>query len=219
MSISSVNSSNATAIANANNSQSQALKTLLASLESQPTLLDYLSDNGSGDANSSGDILDLSTAGQTAADQLYQLLEAEALDTLQAPADKASAAIQQKLSTALAQNGIDTSQEIDLQLDSSGKVVVTNDNPQKQQIEDAINNHPDLKKAVTQYLQFMQAIAPSLESSSSSQTASSELAPLLAALGGNAQGAVTLALQGNGFTASCRDANNNVVVLASSQPQ
>lgn len=180
MSISSITSSNSGAIANANSSQSQAIKTMLASMESQPTLLDLLSQNGSGDFSSSGDILDLSNEGQTAADQLYQFLESSALSSFQTSADKASTSIQQRLSTALSQNGIDTSTEIDLQVDSSGKVVVANDNPQKQQIEDAINSNPDLKKAVTQYLQFMQAIAPILANSSTTQTAyGSDLLSLL----------------------------------------
>lgn len=91
---------------------------------------------------------------------MYQLLESVEVSKFQVSADQASGNLQQKLSSALSQAGIDTSQEIDLQLDSSGNVVVSNNNSQAQQIENTINNNPNLKKAVTDYLEFMQAIAP-----------------------------------------------------------
>jgi hypothetical protein len=118
---------------------------------------------------------------------------------------------------ALSQKGIDTSGEIHLQVDSSGNVVVTNGNSQKQQIEDAINSDTELKKAVVEYLRFMQAVVPSLVTNSSSQTASSsELEQLLSSLGISSQGTVTLAIQGNDFETVYRDAGNNAVVLASS---
>ena len=167
MSISSVGSSNSAAIATANSNSSQTLQTLLGSIESQPTLLNSLSDSGSGDSSSSDDILDLSGAGQSAADQLDQLLESSMLGIFQTSANDASTAVQKELSAALSKNGIDTSQEIDLQVDSSGNVVVTNNNAQSAQIEDTINSNPDLKAAVTQYLQFMQSIAPTLENGGS----------------------------------------------------
>jgi hypothetical protein len=196
------------------------LQSLLASIESQPTLLD-LSQNGTANSSSSGDILDLSSQGQDAADQLFELLESVAMSSVQTAADKAGASVEKQLSTALSQNGIDTSQAIDLQLDSSGNVVVSNNNSQSQQIESAINSNPALKKAVTQYLKFMQAIAPTLDNSSSSQTnSSSDLEQLLSSLSGSSgsssQGTVTLALQGSSYTTSYQDGSNNSVVLASS---
>ncbi len=218
MSVSGVNSSNSAAIAAANNSQSQSLSTLLDSTTKRPNLASLLSADESGDGSTSGDILDLSSAGQDAADQLYQLLESVEVSKFQVSADQASGNLQQKLSSALSQAGIDTSQEIDLQLDSSGNVVVSNNNSQAQQIENTINNNPNLKKAVTDYLEFMQAIAPTLENGSSAQTGTSpELGQLLSSSGSSSQGTVTLALQGNNFTTSSVDGNNNPVVLASSR--
>ena len=219
MSISSINSGLSS---NLNNSQSDSIKALLSSVENQPTLLSLLTGDSADSSDSSGDVLDLSDAGQSAADQLYQLLSSQEAASIQTTIDKAGASVQQKLSSALSANGIDTSQEIDLQLDSNGNVVVSNDNPQKQQIEDTINNNPDLKKAVTQYLQFMQAMAPSMENSGNSQDAlSGELEQLLSSLasGNGSQGTVTLAIQGNGFETSYLDSNNNSAVLSSSLGQ
>ncbi len=217
MSISSVGSGNSAAVTTANNSQSQTLQTLLGSIDSQPSLLNVLADSSTGGSGSSGDLLDLSSAGQTAADQLEQLLESSMLGIFQTSANDASAAVQKQLSAALAQNGIDTSQKIDLQVDSSGNVVVSNNNSQSQQIEATINDNPALKAAVTEYVQFMQSIAPILENSGSTQSALSSDLGLTGSLGSGTQGAVTLALQGNGFTTSYQDGSNNSVVLASSQ--
>ena len=217
MSISSVGSGNSAAVTNANNSQSQTLQTLLGSIDSQPSLLNVLADSSTGDSGSSGDLLDLSSAGQTAADQLEQLLESSMLGVFQTSANDAGAAVQKQLSAALAQNGIDTSQEIDLQVDSSGNVVVSNDNSQSRQIEATINNNPALKAAVTEYVQFMQSIAPTLENSGSTQSTLSSDLGLVGSLGSGSQGTVTLALQGNGFTTSYQDGSNKSVVLASSQ--
>jgi hypothetical protein len=215
MSVSGVNSSISSLISNSNSSQSQALKTLLTSLESRPTLFDFLAE---GSSSSSSDILDLSSEAQSAADQLYELLQSTSLNSIQTSVDQASASIREKLQTALAEAGIDTSSEIDLQVDSSGNVVVTNDNSQSRQIEDAINNDADLKKAVVEYLQFMQTVAPSLTSDSNSATeTSSALSQLLSALGVTSQGTVTLAIQGNDFETVYQDSYSNAVVLASSQ--
>ena len=222
MSISSINSGLGS---NLNNSQSDSIKALLSSVENQPTLLSLLSGDSTDSTDSTdslGDILDLSDAGQSAADQLFQLLSSQEAASVQATVDTAGASVQQKLSSALSANGIDTSQEIDLQLDSNGNVVVSNDNPQSQQIEDTINNNPDLKKAVVQYLQFMQAMAPTMENSGNSQDAlSGELDQLLSSLasGNGSQGTVTLAIQGNGFETSYLDSNNNSTVLSSSLGQ
>ena len=102
--------------------------------------------------------------------------------------------------------------------------MVSNNNSQATQIESVINNNPALKKAVTQYLQFMQAIAPSLAANSSSASdgsatdLSAEISQLLASSGsGSGSSTVTLAIQGNAFQTSYQDATNGSVVLASSQ--
>jgi len=216
MSISSVNSG---LMSNANSSQWQEISMLLTSMENQPTLLDILYEN-SGNSTSCGDLLSLSDQGQSAADQL---LIGSWLSSMQTAADKAGASIQTQLNAVLSQNGIDTSQEIDLQVDASGKVVVSNDNPQKQQIEDTINNNANLKKAVVQYLKFMQTIAPTLENGNTLQTALSpglgELLSLLSSQSGSngTQGTVTLAIQGNGFATLYQDSGTNPVLLSSSQ--
>ena len=217
-SISSLSSGTSSALTSASSSQSEAVKTLLASAQStQASLLDSLTGSGSSDSSSSSDILDLSSAGQSAADQLFQLLESVAESQVQTSADKASASVQQKLSTALSQAGVDTSKEIDLQLGSNGDVTVSNDNSQAQQIESTINNNPDLKKAVTQYLQFMQAIAPTIENGSSTQTTSSSgLEQLVSSLKSDSQGTVTLALQGSSASTSYLDPSGNTVALAMS---
>ena len=218
MSVSGVNSSNSAAIAAANNSQSQSLSTLLDSTTKRPNLASLLSADESGDGSTSGDILDLSTTGKTPPTNCISSSSRSKVSKFQVSADQASGNLQQKLSSALSQAGIDTSQEIDLQLDSSGNVVVSNNNSQAQQIENTINNNPNLKKAVTDYLEFMQAIAPTLENGSSAQTGTSpELGQLLSSSGSSSQGTVTLALQGNNFTTSSVDGNNNPVVLASSR--
>jgi hypothetical protein len=215
MGISGVGSNNSGVISNANNNQSQALRTLLTSIENQPTLLDIL-DESATSSSSSGDILDLSSEGQSAADQLFQLLEAAALGSVQTSANKASESLQHKLDAALAQNGIDTTNEIDLQVDSDGNVVVTNDHPQKQQIEGAINNDPDLKRAVSQYVKLMQAIARGLQNGSSSQSVlDTGLGPSPESLGSGSQGAVMLDLLGNDLTTSYQDGDISVVLAVS----
>lgn len=215
MGISSVSSSNSNALSGTSQ-QAQQLQTLLASLQKQPTLLDYLSASDSG---SSSDILDLSSAGQSAADQL----DSSASGGTQTLANTATSMIAQKLTEILAQSGIDTSKEIDLEVDAKGNVVVSNDNPQKQQIENAINSDPTLKEAVTQYLDFLATAAPTLSSSQSQ--VSSYLQQLWAAYGGNSgsdttssdsTGSLTLKLQGDAYQATYQDANERSTVLVSS---
>jgi hypothetical protein len=203
-------------------SQADVSQTLLSALENQQSLVGMLSQDA-GTNNSASDILDLSTAGQTASDQLYQLLSSLEQTSIQASVDKAGTGVQQKLSQALSAAGVDTSQQIDLQVGSDGNVVVSNDNPQKQQIEDTINNNPTLKKAVTQYVQFMQAMAPSLQSNASSQTDGS-LLQLLSSLGGTsgssgASGTMTLSILGNAFQTTDQGADGQSSVLSSSQAQ
>lgn len=177
MGISSINSSTSSAL---NGSTSDATQTwrmqaLLASLQNQPTLLDALSES---DGSSSGDILDLSSAGQSVADQLNSLLSSSSDSSTQQLANETTAKIFEKLRDALEAKGIDLSEQIDLQLDANGQVVVTSDHPQKAEIEAAINGDSGLKQAVTEYLGFMKTVAPSLTGSSSDS--SSYLAQLWA---------------------------------------
>lgn len=218
MSVSSVNSSTS--------SQLQWIKTLVSALQDQSTL-DSLSGKDSSSDDSWYDILDLSTQGQDAANQVYEMLASSALTKIQTSANSASATLQKKLEAALSANGVDTSEEIDLQVDSSGNAVVSNDNSQAQTIEDTINGNADLKKAVAQYTRFMQAIVPTLETANSSSLSSSsstmayftQLGQELASAGNgsSSQGTVTLALQGSDFQASYLDSSNSSIVLASSE--
>jgi len=216
MGISNINSSStSTALTTDTSSQSQLLSTLLSSTSNQKTLMDVLAEGSSG-SSSAYDILDLSSAGQSAADSLTQLLETASVASVQTSVNALSSSMQKKISSVLTEAGIDTSQKIQLQVDSSGNVVVSNDNAQAQEIEAAINNDPDLKKAVVEYVDFMKSMAPTLTSSSSSgSTANSTVQQFLSLLGGSAQSTVTLNLAGDRMDTTYRDSSSNLSVLAS----
>jgi len=221
MSISTVNSS---VNSNINSNLQQTVSSLLKMIQNQPTLMDLLSLSSTSTTSSSGDILDLSSQGQQSADQLYQLLGSYEQSGVQNSVNKSSQNVQKQLSEAFSQNGIDTSKEIDLQLDSKGNVTVSNDNSQKKVIEDLIKNNADLKKEVVQYLHFMQAVAPTLTSINSSPSSQSGLEQLLSSLSStssssssSSSGPVTFALQGSDFETSYQNSSGNAVVLASSQ--
>lgn len=222
MGISNINSG---ASSNANITQSQQMKTLLASLQRQPTLLDMLAEDNTGSSNSFGDILDLSSEGQTAADQLYQLLESASLGRTEKSADAAGISVYQKIDTALSKANIDTSKAIDLQLDSSGNVVVTGDNPRKQEIQNLIQNDPDLKKAVVEYLTYMQSIASELQTGDNSQAALiAQLRQMLSKSDSqsavdDSDGTVTLSLDSSGFQTLYQVGDGDPAVLSSSMVQ
>lgn len=222
MGISSVNSG---ASSNANLNQSQTIRTLLTALERQPTLLDVLSEDSAGISNSFGDILDLSSEGQAAADQLHQLFESASLARVQKSADKVGTSLQERLSDTLGENGIDMSSKIDLQIDPQGKIVVVNDHLQKQTIEETVNNATDLKEAVAQYLESMQSLTSSLQGDSGPQsTLRAELEQLLASLNGESadiapRGAVTFRIQDGRFQTLYQGTAREPLVLSSSEGQ
>jgi hypothetical protein len=214
MSISNVTSGTNTSLAN---DQAKLAKTLLESLKSQPTLLDLMS-NDSTSSNASGDILDLSSDAQNAADQLFQLLASSEANSLQTAENKAGENVAQKLRDAFTAGGVDTSQEVDLQVDGDGNVIVANKNPQKQQIEDLINGDPELKKLVSQYLEFMKTMASAAQNDGNSSNAlnGENLTTLLASYYGTATDApdtVTLTLTENGFQTSYQGADGTTSVL------
>jgi len=113
-----------------------------------------------GTAQTTGDVLELSAEGQAAADATslgHGLLRAglfgvspnedgtiSAID-LEAAQEKAQASIQAKLKQRFASAGIDTSQEIRLQMGADGQVYVTNDNPQREQIQQLFVDDPSLR--------------------------------------------------------------------------
>jgi hypothetical protein len=217
MGISNINSSSISSAltTDTNSNQSQLLATLLSSTSNQKTLFDVLAE-GSGGTSAAYDILDLSSAGQSAADSLTKLLEEASVASVQTSVNTLSSSMQKKISVALKEAGIDTSQKIQLQVDSSGNVVVSNDNAQAEEIEAAINNAPDLKKAVVEYVDFMKSMAPTLTSSSNSEsTASSTVQQLLSLLGGSTESTVTLNLSGDSMKTTYRDSSSNLSVLAS----
>ncbi|MGD0516009.1 MAG: hypothetical protein ABSA26_00610, partial [Thermoguttaceae bacterium] len=111
-------------------SQSQSTKTLFDQIKNQSIVSSLLSDSNTTDSNSNStnDILDLSNEAQSSADQFYTLMESLSQRKIQITVDKAGSSVQGKLSEALSAAGIDTTKEIDLQLDSKGNVVVSNNN-------------------------------------------------------------------------------------------
>ncbi len=192
--------------------QADALKTVLSALENQKTLFDVLNESSS---SSSYDLLDLSNASKSAADTLDGLLASAATTSLQTSVNKLSRSIQEKISSALAEAGIDTSKEIDLQVDSEGNLVVTNDNAQADEIEAVLNGDSELKSNVLQYLNFMEAMAPTLTSSSGSDSSSnSTIEQLLALLGESSESSITLALQGDSLETTYTNTSGDTYVLA-----
>jgi hypothetical protein len=192
--------------------QADALKTVLSALENQKTLLDVLNEN---DSSSSYDLLDLSSASTNAADTLEQLLTSASTSNVQTSVNQLSSSIQEKINKALTEAGIDTSEEIELQVDAEGNLVVTNDNAQADEIEAVLNGDSALKSDVVEYLNFMEAMAPTLTSSSSSNSSSnSTLEQLLALLGESSECSVALALEGEAMETTYTNASGDTYVLA-----
>jgi hypothetical protein len=186
-----------------NSSNKSVTETLLDSLTSNSITSNSDSTSDSDSSSSLMDILDISDEGQSAADSLFDLLEEISFNRIQNSVDTVGNSIQTKLETAFEAAGIDTSSEIDLQLDSDGNVAVSNDNSEAQKIEDAINNDPSLKKAVTEYLQFVQTIAPTLVSGSSDSSSSLTdwVASLKSEAASDGSGTATLIVKGDSFEA------------------
>jgi hypothetical protein len=170
---------------NSNNNSASLLSSLLSETSnSMPTLFDVLDGNDntnlSGSTSSSGDIsdiLDLSPQSQAAADNLTNLTDnnlASLLsslsgnntsDGIQSTADQLRSSIQSELSKLFKDNGIDTSKEIDLQVDANGQVIVANDNPQKAQIEQLFKDDPKLRDAYVQFTAASELAAAAQETS------------------------------------------------------
>ena len=142
----------------------------------QPTLFDYL--DGSTETESSNnlfDILDISTEAQEAADALggsstnantsllSTLLGATTIDGMQASADDAFASVQSKLRKLFQEQGIDSSQEIKLQVASDGSVIVANDHPQKAEIEQLFKDDPSLRNEYVKFTAMSEMAAAARE--------------------------------------------------------
>jgi hypothetical protein len=109
-----------------------------------------------------GDVLDLSLEAQAAADSTPPLpMSLESLfgvpagepitiDDMLAAQQKAQTKVEAKLDKLFAQQGIDTSQEIRLQVGADGQVVVTNDHPQREQIQQMFADDPQLRNDFVQ---------------------------------------------------------------------
>jgi len=213
-SISSSTTSTSTSVST-ETTQSDALKTILGALKNQKTLFDVLSEN---DSSSSYDLLDLSSASQSAADTLEQLLTSAGTASMQTTVNSLSVFLQEKISAALTEAGIDTSAAIELQVDAQGNIVVANDNAQADAIETALNGDSELKNALVQYLNFMEAMAPTLTGSSSSSsadsTANSTLGQLLALLGQSSESSISLTIHADSLETTYTDTGGNSFVLA-----
>jgi hypothetical protein len=146
------------------------------SQNTQPTLFDYL-DGTAGTESSDNlfDLLDLSPEAQAAADALGNsstntgasllstLLGANTIDGMQASADDAFASVQSKLRTLFQENGIDSSQEIKLQVGSDGNVIVANDHPQKAEIEQLFKDDPSLRDEYVKFTAMSELAASARE--------------------------------------------------------
>jgi hypothetical protein len=143
-----------------NNNPASVISNLLQQASApMPTLFDVLNENNdqTSTLGNMSDILDLSPQSQAAADSLANspdnslasllssLFSNNTLDGIQGAADQLRSNMQTELSKLLKDNGIDTSKEIKLQVDSNGQVIVANDNPQKAQIEKLFKDDPSLR--------------------------------------------------------------------------
>lgn len=146
------------------------------SQSAQPTLFDYL-DGTTGTESSSSlfDVLDISAEAQEAADAidgssantsaslLSSLFSENTVDDMQASADQAFASVQSKLRKLFQEKGIDSSQEIKLQVGSDGSVIVANDHPQKTEIEQLFKDDPSLRDAYVKFTAMSELAAAARE--------------------------------------------------------
>lgn len=111
-------------------------------------------------ADGSADVLELSAEGQAAADAAQEstplssrslfgldLADGESISItdLEAAQQKAQSSIRAKLHDLFASEGIDTTQEIQLQIGADGQVYVMNDHPQREQIQQLFADDPTLR--------------------------------------------------------------------------
>ena len=200
-------SSNASSTANASDTadnlsnEVDTVTALLEEMQDQATLLDILSDDDDDSSSSSNnliDVLDLSDEAQSLADELIALMDATMQSSIQDSSNQLSDSIAEKVNTALTDAGIDTSEQIDLQVDADGNIVVTNDHSQADAIEEAINNDASLKASLTEYLDFMRTMAPRIAADAQSD------------------GDVTLSLVGSEYMATYVDSTGSSYTLCQS---
>jgi hypothetical protein len=100
------------------------------------------------------DVLSLSAESQTAADALKSSLDLPPLEDLFVSEDKLQelkSSLQERIRNLLTAHGIDDSNPLDLQIAGDGHVVVSNDHPQKEQIEQLLRENPDIRDDFAKY--------------------------------------------------------------------
>lgn len=114
------------------------------------------------------DELDLSVHSQAAAgigsltETLFGVKPGEPID-LDALQRQAQSAVASKLDSLFDRHDIDTSQEIRLQTDACGKVIVTNNHPQKEQIEKFFEDDPELRNEFVKSQSLAEIVAAARE--------------------------------------------------------
>ena len=121
-----------------------------------------------GSPQAEGDVLTLSPQAEMAANSsagvpLYLRSQLE-LPTRENQ-ERAQSVVQAKVDRLFAQNGIDTSQEVRLQVAGDGQVIVTNDHPQKAQIEALFKQDPELRNDFAKFSCLTSAAAAGREAS------------------------------------------------------
>lgn len=113
-------------------------------------------------------VLTLSAEGEEAADQPVATLR-NSLAQLELPTlenqQRAQRVVQAKLDRLFSANGIDTSQEIRLQVAGDGQVIVANQHPQKAQIEEFFRQDPGLRDDFAKFSAMTSCVAAAQEAS------------------------------------------------------
>jgi hypothetical protein len=125
------------------------------------------------------------------------------------------------LSKLFKENGIDTSQEIDLQVDSTGQVIVANDNPQKAQIEQLFKDNPNLRD---EYIKFtaLSELAAAMRETQAFQTAyakdpSAALSLYSYLFDSGNKGTLTLSILGDQYQALFQRPGQDAIVVAKAE--
>jgi hypothetical protein len=126
--------------------------------------------------DTSSDVLELSAEGQAASaaatsslpglSSLFDLTgsgRSITIEDMEAAQDRAQAGVQAKLQRLFAANGIDTSQEIRLQVGGDGQVVETSGHPQRAKIEKLFRDDPSLRDQFAKFNSLTEMIGAARE--------------------------------------------------------
>jgi hypothetical protein len=220
---------------NSSNLSNLASSLLSETSNSTPSLFDVLAGNDQQSNSSSNisDILDLSPQSQQVADQLNTALgnslfssispssDPATLASFQTAADRLRSDVQSKISELFKENGIDTSKEINLQLGSDGQVTVSNDNPQKAQIEQLFKDNPSLRAEYAQFTAISEIAAAGREAqtfqAAYAQDPSSAVAKYSYLFDSDNKGTLSLSIQGDKYQALFERADQDAVVVSTSE--